>query len=454
MKIFTAFLLFLLLSQGIGGAATQNDINQRLQQGGIIHLPAGTYVLTDSIILQSNTTLEGEPGTVITIPDHAGWPVWKPLISGTDVQNVTIRNLEINANSDGNSETPHGAGYYNCIYVTGCKDIQVYNCTLQDSLGDGLRTKLSKNIKFYNNLVSRLGHEGFFGIDSQNIECFNNRITTRTNSALRIWNSAHVRFHDNNIDAQLDAQGGNAGIQIEDSKGNVSCVEIYNNIFIRTWGAGIWLVSYDAGVSNNQWVLIHHNLFYQVGQSYNIPYTGGIVNDGFKGTQIYNNVFDAAKNNAFRNQAGGQGTKIKDNIIVNTVQHTFIPQTGTGYGIADLAEANLSVTGNCFYGNENGNYYQATTFNDDLADPKTHQTSSGWTWTGSTWTCESVEPVELGSIPLTIAIEMKISSIIHQIVLKLHQMKLRIAPHLSETDSNQYSINENGSDYRRLVDHG
>lgn len=454
MKIFTALLLFLLLSQGIGGAATQNDINQKLQQGGIIHLPPGTYVLTDSIILQSNTTLEGEPGTVITIPDHAGWPVWKPLISGTDVQNVTIRNLEINANSDGNSETPHGAGYYNCIYVTGCKDIQVYNCTLQDGLGDGLRTKLSKNIKFYNNLVSRLGHEGFFGIDSQNIECFNNRITTRTNSALRTWNSAHVRFHDNNIDAQLDAQGGNAGIQIEDSKGNVSCVEIYNNIFIRTWGAGIWLVSYDAGVSNNQWVLIHHNLFYQVGQSYNIPYTGGIVNDGFKGTQIYNNVFDAAKNNAFRNQASGQGTKIKDNIIVNTVQHTFIPQTGTGYGIADLAEANISVTGNCFYGNENGDYYQATSFNDDLADPKTHQTSSGWNWTGSTWTCESVKPVELGSIPLTIAIEMKISSIIHQIVLKLHQMKLRIAPHLSETDSNQYSINESGSDYRRLVDHG
>ncbi len=225
MKIFSVFLLFLLLSQGIGGAANQNDINQKLQQGGIIHLPAGTYVLTDSIILQSNTTLEGEPGTVITIPDHAGWPAWKPLISGTDVYNVTIRNLEINANSDGNSETPHGAGYYNCIYITGCENIQVYNCTLHDGLGDGLRTKSSTNIKFYNNLVSRLGHEGFYGIDSQHIECFNNRITTRTDSALRTWNSAHVKFHDNIIDAQLDALGGNSGIQIEDSKGNVSCVE-------------------------------------------------------------------------------------------------------------------------------------------------------------------------------------------------------------------------------------
>ena len=443
MKIFSAFLLFLLLSQGTEVAANQNDINQKLQQGGIIHLPAGTYVLTDSIILQSNTTLEGEPGTVITIPDHAGWPDWKSLISGTDVYNVTIRNLEINANSDGNPETPHGAGYYNCIYVTGCKNIQVYNCTLKNGLGDGLRIKSSTNIKFYNNLVSRLGHDGFFGIDSQNIECFNNRITTRTNSALRIWNSAHVRFHDNIIDAQLDAQGGNSGIQIEDSKGNISCVEICNNILIRTWGAGVWLVSYDAGISNKQWVLIHHNLFYEVGQSSNIPYTGGIVNDGFKGTRIYNNVFDASKNNAFRNQAGGQDTIIKDNIITNTVQHTFISQTGTGYGIVDLAGTGLSITGNCFYGNENGNLYQAASLNDDLADPKTHQTSSGWTWTGSTWTCESVKPVELGSIPLTITVEMKLNSILQGIYQTIHEMKQRMLSHMNKADANEYTRYEN-----------
>jgi len=425
MKVFSAFLLFLLLSQGIGGAADQNNINLKLQQGGIIHLPAGTYVLTDSIILQSNSILEGEPGTIITIPSHAGWPAWKPLISGVDVYNVTIRDLEINANCGGNFETPHGAGYYNCIYLTGCGNISVYNCTLHDSLGDGLRTRSSTNIKFYKNQVSRLGHEGFFGIESQNIECFNNRITTRTDCALRTWNSAHVRFHDNIIDAQMDSLGGNSGIQIEDSKGNVNCVEIYNNVLIRTWGAGIRLISYDTGISNNQWVQIHHNLFYEVGQSYNIPYTGGIVNDGFKGTWIYNNVFDASKNDAVRNQAGGQGTVIKDNVITSTAQHTFISQTGTGYGIADLVGAGLNITGNCFYDNEKGNLHQTTSLNDDLADPKTHQTSSGWTWTNSTWSCESVKPVKLDSIPLVVNIEMKIFSI-------LHKMKLAIEPHQEE----------------------
>jgi hypothetical protein len=195
----------------VGASGDQNSINLILQNSSIVHLQAGTYVLTDSIILQSNSVLEGEPGTVITIPDHAGWPAWRPLVSGNGVHNVTIRNVEIDANSGGNAETSHGKGFYNCIHVIDCDSINVYNCTFHDGLGDGLRTKTSTNIKFYNNLVYRLGHDGFFGIDSKNIECFNNRITTRTNSALRMWNSQHVRFYDNIIDAQLDSLGGIPG---------------------------------------------------------------------------------------------------------------------------------------------------------------------------------------------------------------------------------------------------
>jgi len=345
--------------------------------------------------------LEGESGAVITIPDHAGWPAWKPLVSGTGIHNVTIRNLEIDANSNGNAETPHGKGYYNCIHVIDCDSAEVYNCTLHDGLGDGLRTKTSTNIKFYNNLVYRLGHEGFYGIDSENIECFNNRITTRTDDALRLWNSQHVRFYNNIIDSQLDSLGGNPGIQIEDSKGVVNDIEICNNILTRTWGAGIWLIAYEKGNENNQGILIHHNLFYETGQSYNIPYTSGIVNDGIKGTQVYNNVFDGARNNAFRNRAGGQGTTIKDNIITGTVPHIAIPQSGTGCGIADLARVNFSVTDNCFFNNQNGNLYKTTSSNNDLQDPKTHTTSSGWIWTGSTWTCERVPPMDLGQIAPT-----------------------------------------------------
>ncbi len=379
-----------------------------------MHLPAGTYILTDSIILQSNTILEGEPGTVITIPDNAGWPAWKPLISGQGVHNVTIQNIELFGNDQrqdntrvwyGHSgkEAPKrwGQGYYNFIHVIDCDSMKVSNCLMHDSLGDGFRVKTSTNIKFHDNTAYRLGHDVFYGIDSQNIEAYNNRITTRINSAFRLWNSQHVRFYGNVINAQLDSTGGNPEIQIEDSKGQMTDIEVCNNILSKSWGAGIWLIAYEKGTENNQGILIHHNLFYEVGQSYNIPYTSGIVNDGIKGTQVYNNVFDGARNNAFRNQAGGQDTTIKANIITNTVPHTAISQSGTGCGIADLAEADLSVTSNCFFNNQNGNLYRTTSSIDDLLDPKNHLTSSSWTWTGSTWTCEKVPPMDLGQIAPT-----------------------------------------------------
>ena len=36
-------------------------------------------------------------------------------------------------------------------------------------------------------------HDGLFAIDCLNVEAWNNRITCRTNSGLRVWNSNHVR---------------------------------------------------------------------------------------------------------------------------------------------------------------------------------------------------------------------------------------------------------------------
>jgi Disaggregatase related len=193
-----------------------------------------------------------------------------------------------------------------------------------------------------------------YAIDSQNVEAFGNKITTRTDGALRLWNCQHVRFYSNVIDAQLDSLGGNPGFQIEDSKGEMQDIEICNNILCKTWSAGIWLISYNKGVSNNQGTLILNNFFYQTGQSYNIPYTDGIVNDSFKGTFIHNNVFDGVKNNAIRNQEGDQGTEIKDNIFTNTHIHNGISQAGTGYSIADLVSTDISITNNCFYNKQNG----------------------------------------------------------------------------------------------------
>ena len=105
-KFGTFLLLSFLILPGIADAAGQDFINSQLQNSSVVYLPAGTYVLTDSIILQSNSVLEGEPETVITIPDNVGWPAWKPLISGIGKYNITLRNLEIYGNADNQNYVP------------------------------------------------------------------------------------------------------------------------------------------------------------------------------------------------------------------------------------------------------------------------------------------------------------------------------------------------------------
>lgn len=408
MKSFVCFVVFLLLMCSAGVATADEGeegwINQALKTNSNVTIPEGIHVIKDSIVLNNGNTLICEPGAVITIPDHAGWQAWKPLISASGVQDITVRNCVIDANYKNNKDVNHGKGFYNIMHFTGCNNILVDGNELRNSQGDGLRTKYCSNVVFSNNLVYRMGHEGAYFIDSDGVLAYNNDITTRTDGGLRLWNCKNLRFDKNKIKAELALRSlsGNAGIQIEDSKGVVKNIEICNNIIYSTWGAGIWNIGYGESGSNSQDIYIHHNLFSAAGQSYNIKYTGGIVNDGLKGFRVTNNVFDSCFNNAFRNQVEGQNSIIKDNIITNTQTHAGISQSGTGSGIADLVGNRLTITNNNFYTNVADNCFGCSSSNDDTNDPKTHFTSSGWTWDNNvnTWTCLYVPPTPLNiSLP-------------------------------------------------------
>jgi len=59
-----------------------------------------------------------------------------------------------------------------------------------------------------------MGHKGFCGIDVQDIEAHNSRITTRTGDALKLWDSEYVCFSDNWLALNLTI-GGNPELRIE-----------------------------------------------------------------------------------------------------------------------------------------------------------------------------------------------------------------------------------------------
>ena len=56
-----------------------------------------------------------------------------------------------------------GDGFDNLVMLY-YDDIEVCNMYLHDSLGDGLRVKYSQNVKFHDNRIYMLGHDGLYAI--------------------------------------------------------------------------------------------------------------------------------------------------------------------------------------------------------------------------------------------------------------------------------------------------
>lgn len=342
-----------------------------------VHLEGNTtYVISDSILIGSNTILEGDSTAVIKLEDKAGWPVEKALITQMDKtgnSNIIIRGFEIDGNHDDNAEKKRGAGYHNLIHFTDSENIKVYGLYMHDSHGDGLKVTGCSNIQFYNNSVYKLGHDGLYVIYSSNIEAWNNKITCRTNSGLRIYESNNVKFYNNTINSERE---GGAGIEIQKDGPSMAMddIEIYNNLFYETNAAGIWITGYGSEYSKDSAkdIYIHHNKFYKTGTNQGADWAGGIVLNGFQNTLIENNFFDGCYGAAIAHKqvmdeflAPGSGytTLVKNNIIINTqTSHT----AGKGYAIFNKLNNTHSfiVENNCLSNNAGGSYIYANSTSD------------------------------------------------------------------------------------------
>ncbi len=377
-----------------------------------------TYVIDDTLLIGSNTILEGDSNAVIKLANNAGWPTMKPLIqqmSSSGNSNIVVRGFEVNGNRDGNPKVSLGGGYYNIMYFTYCNDIKVYNMYMHDGLGDGLRANSCKNIRFYNNKIYKLGHDGLFAIRSQYVYAWNNTITCRTNSGLRIWNTNNVRLYDNAIDSFYNWSAGGPGIQIEKGgtgTGTMDNISIYNNTINNTYGPGIWLFSYDTASATKDLgknVQIIHNVFYSTGTNPSITWVGGIITSGFHDTLVENNVFDGVYHAAIANMdpssfnlssTSGYTTIVRNNIIVNTLKRKYSP-SGTGYGVVNYLASNnhkFSLQYNCLYKNAAGNYKDCASTTDIYVDPlfvdqtnhDYHLKSTSGRWNGKTWVKDTV----------------------------------------------------------------
>lgn len=344
-----------------------------------------TYVISDSVVIGSDTTLTGDSTAVLKLADRVNWPTEKAMITNKKYhavrlidgdRNITIMGFEINGNRDGNPQVTSGKGYHNLISLRYCTNVDIHHMYLHNNHGDGLKFHTGSQLKYHDNVIYRLGHDGLYAIRSNYVEAYNNTITTRTNSGLRVYNTNHVSLHDNIITSQNE---GGSGIEVQKESAGypMDDIKIYNNTIDRTNYAGIWIFGHGSLYPKEQTLNLHiyNNKITNAGVSGG-HWVGGIVLNGFHNVLIENNIFDGcygaaiAHKNVYSSPAPGSGyvTLVRNNIIKNTRPH---PAGGPGVALYNnLPEThNFISENNCICHNPGGPYINASSTTDIIDDP-------------------------------------------------------------------------------------
>jgi hypothetical protein len=150
-----------------------------------------TYVISDTLVMGNNTTLTGDPSATIKLASNANWYVAKSMVQILSIHDIVISGFSINGNREGNNNVHSGGNYYNILGITNSQNIDVNNMTLTDNQDDGIEMHTSTNLKYHDNTLYLLGHDGLYACGSSYVEAYNNIITCRTNSGLRAYTVLH-----------------------------------------------------------------------------------------------------------------------------------------------------------------------------------------------------------------------------------------------------------------------
>lgn len=121
----------------------------KMPEGGVLRIPAGTYAVTETIMLRSGITLIGAgEATKLVAADDLRAHVISPKT--TSIKDVTIKDLQIDGNKDG-QKIEDGAiiGVSDALYLNG-ENIIIDNVVVHDSCGEGISLYDAKNVEIMN----------------------------------------------------------------------------------------------------------------------------------------------------------------------------------------------------------------------------------------------------------------------------------------------------------------
>ena len=248
------------------GKGDHVQINQALDYaanhpGTTVHLKGPfTYVIGDSLLIGSNTILEGESG--VTIKLAPGLPIWGGsgseisdakamlMIRGNSATDVTIRSLTVDGSqSDYYPKVRLGTSCYNMATLVGVNGLTIKNVTFKNGCNDAILTTKSSNIVIDSITVNYCGHAGVYAFDVKKITVKNCKFINRSNSSTRFDTVTNGVFANNDCTSK---GFGYAGLQLEEKIKNI---DVYGNRFHDLAGPAILHEHTNDEIGVN----IHHN---------------------------------------------------------------------------------------------------------------------------------------------------------------------------------------------------
>lgn len=215
---------------------TSTEINQALSHGGLVTLdPSTIYTIKDSLLLQRNTTLDGNGATIklskgLSTWGHRNAPISQEkallMIKNNSASNVIIRNLTV----DGSQADyyPHirlGTSCFNMATLIGCTGLIIENCTFKNGCNDAIIINKCSNVKINKITVNKCGHDGVYCFNCKKVDVLNSKFINRTNSSCRFYNLQGGSFLNNDC---TTSGGGYAGLELQ---GELRDITAFGNYF-------------------------------------------------------------------------------------------------------------------------------------------------------------------------------------------------------------------------------
>ena len=297
---FSANCLGAIINVGPGtsfsptGSNDQTVINAAIQSansGDTVQLASTTFHISSPIIMKSGVTLNGNGigATVIYCDNPSSNFATQNIINCKGISDIVISNFLIDGGWESLSKM-HAASnkyreYEKGVYLAGCSNVVIHDLKMQYSMGDFIFcTKNTSNVQVYNT-VCKPGHDSFDAWSAGNgISIFNNCWGTFINSCIKIHNTKNVQIYKNTF--YTDTGSGNAGVEV--MGGNVTGLNIYNNIFSTLQLNTIYQDPADGACSGRG--TVSNNIFYNSPayngiKGMNITSTGNIVTSSYSSSR-------------------------------------------------------------------------------------------------------------------------------------------------------------------------